>query len=69
MTRAQPGRRPTGASVGTALADVVPAAAARRVAELIDAGEPVETDLPDAGQGARVRVLPTGHVVVILAQP
>jgi hypothetical protein len=57
------------ASVGIALADVVPAAAARCIDELMDVGEPAEADLPDAGQGARVRVLPTGHVVVLLAQP
>lgn len=57
------------ASVGTALADVVPQAAARRVGELIDAGAPVETELPEAGPGASARVLPNGHVIVVLAQP
>ena len=57
------------ASVGTALAEVVPPAAARRVGELIDAGGPVETELPEAGPGASARVLPNGQVIVVLAQP
>jgi len=74
-----PGRRVTalsqaaavrsGASVGSALAGVVPQGAARRVGELIDAGKPVEVDLQGAGDGARVRILPTGHAVVVLSRP
>jgi hypothetical protein len=74
-----PGRRVTalsraaatrsGGAVGSALAGIVPDHAARRIGELIDTGEPAENDLPGAGDGARVWVLPTGHAVVVLAQP
>jgi hypothetical protein len=74
-----PGRRVTalsraaatrsGGAVGSALAGIVPDHAARRIGELIDSGEPAENDLPGAGDGARVWVLPTGHAVVVLAQP
>jgi hypothetical protein len=56
------------ASVGAPLADVVPVAAARRVGEVMDAGEPVEAELPEAGGGCTVRVLVTGHAIVQLAQ-
>lgn len=58
----------TGGEVGSAVAGVVPDAAARRIGELIEVGEPAEDDLPGAGDGARVWVLPTGHAVVVLAQ-
>jgi hypothetical protein len=58
-----------GGEVGSALAGVVPDPAARRIGELIDGGEPAEADLPGTGGGARVWVLPTGHAVVVLAEP
>jgi hypothetical protein len=59
----------TGGAVGSALAGVVPDDAARRIGELIDGGGPTEGDLPGAGDGGRVWILPTGHAVVVLAQP
>lgn len=59
----------TGGAVGSTLAGIVPDQAARRIGELIDGGEPAEDDLPGAGDGARVWVLPTGHAVVVLGQP
>jgi hypothetical protein len=58
----------TGGEVGSAMAGVVPDDAARRIGELIDDGGPAEDDLPEAGDGARVWVLPTGHAVVVLAR-
>jgi hypothetical protein len=58
----------TGGEVGSAVAEVVPDDAARRIGELIDVGGPAEDDLPGAGDVARVWVLPTGHAVVVLAQ-
>jgi hypothetical protein len=74
-----PGRRVTalsraaaarsGGAVGSPLTGVVPDHAARRIGELIDGREPAADDLPGAGDGARVWVLPTGHAVVVLEQP
>jgi hypothetical protein len=59
----------SGGAVGSALAGIVPDDTARRIGELIDRGEPAEDNLPGAEGGARVWVLPTGHAVVVLAQP
>lgn len=58
-----------GGSVGAALASVVPDGAARRVGELIDDGDPVESDLPEVGEGARVHLLPTGHAILVVPRP
>jgi hypothetical protein len=59
----------TGGEVGSLVAGVLPDEAARRIGELIEDGGPAEDDLPGAGDGARVWVLPTGHAIVVLAQP
>jgi hypothetical protein len=58
-----------GASVESALVDVVPAPAARYVGELLDGGGPVDADLPGVGAGARVHVLATGHAVLVVPRP
>ena len=56
-------------AVGDPLAKVLPAEAARRVGELLDEGEPCDVDLPAAGEGARVRVLPSRRAVLVLPRP
>ena len=55
--------------VGDPLAKVLSAEAARRVGELLDDGEPCDLDLPAAGEGARVRVLPGRRAVLVLPRP
>jgi|SoiMethySBSTD1v2_1073268.scaffolds.fasta_scaffold15880_8 hypothetical protein len=56
-------------AIGDPLAKVLPAEAARTVGELLEQGEPCDVDLPTAGEGARVRLLPGRRAVLVLPRP
>jgi hypothetical protein len=56
-----------GCRVGDPLTAAVPAESARQVGALLDAGVPTDLELPEAGVGAHVQVLVTGHAVLTLA--
>lgn len=58
-----------GVGLGDPLADVLDSEPAREVGELLDGGEPADADLPAAGEGARVRLLPGGRAVLVLPTP
>lgn len=58
-----------GVGLGDPLADVLATGPAREVGELLDAGEPTDAELPEAGEGARARLLPGGRAVLVLPTP
>lgn len=58
-----------GVGLGDPLADVLDSEPAREVGELLDGHEPVDADLPAAGEGARARLLPGGRAVLVLPTP
>jgi PAS domain-containing protein len=58
-----------GVGLGDPLSELLAPEPAREVGELLDGDEAVDADLPGAGEGARVRMLPGGRAVLVLPTP